>query len=82
MAERITKAWDWRKAIGGWTLPSDIPVRRVHAFDVNNNAACSPSHGLIKSIEPPTEGSLFCDDCIAVVKAQPEGRPEREYRRD
>ncbi len=77
MSTETTQPWEWRKPSGGWTLPSDRPARRFHAFDVNNLAACAPSFGLIASCEPPNEGSLLCADCVEVVRDQPAGRDLR-----
>lgn len=78
MATTAVKAWDWRKALGGC-----VPKGRLifHAYDVNDNAACSPSHGLLESIEEPNEGSEFCHDCMDVVRLTPEGRPARAVRK-
>lgn len=80
MSEFVTP-WDWRKASGGCTPSSDRRdgIRYFHAHDVNDNAACAPGLGLMASCEPPTEGSPFCPDCIAFVKANPAGREKRVY---
>lgn len=77
----MEKPWDWRKASGGWTLPTDHPNRLFHAYDINNHAACAPSLGLAASCEDPTEGSTYCAECIAIVQATPGGRERIEYAR-
>lgn len=75
------RAWDWRKAWGGWTLATDHGEhgRLFHAYDVNDSAACDPPIGLARSCEPVNEGSHLCPDCMTIVRRQPQGRPEREY---
>jgi hypothetical protein len=82
----MTGGWAWRKASGGiWIgddeahgYGGDLRIDRVfHAYDVNHNAACEPSCGLIRSAEEPNEGSPLCGQCIAVVKTEPAGREAR-----
>lgn len=79
--EGFEQPWDWRKAVGGCVPYSNLRdhVRYFHAYDVNNNAACEPSLGLIASCEPPNEGSHLCPDCVEFVKANPAGREKRVY---
>lgn len=83
MADTIRlMTWEWRKAEGGVTLgedhwEGDTFVRVFHAYDVNDNAACEPSCGLVASCEEPNEGSPLCLKCIAVVQANPAGRDPR-----
>lgn len=74
-----TRPWEWRKAYAGVLLHNDQPGGRrlFHAYDVNDNAACSPSCGLVASCEEPNEGSELCPDCTIIVGEQPAGRPER-----
>lgn len=81
MAEGFTVPWDWRLAQGGCVPSSNRRdgIRYFHAYDVNDNAACEVSLGLVASCEPPNEGSPFCPDCIEVVKATPAGRDKRIY---
>lgn len=70
----MSPPWDWRKASGG-CIPQN---RRIfHAYDMNDNAACRPSLGLVASCEEPNEGSEFCEDCMGVVRSEPWGREER-----
>lgn len=77
----VSGAWEWRKASGGWWFPSvETPsTRKFHAYDVNDNAACSPGAGLVASCEEPNEGSDLCPECIDVVKAEPWGRERVVY---
>lgn len=81
MQNVMVKPWDWRKSQGGWSRPIDSGPRgrAFHAYDVNDNAACDVSLGLIRSIEEPNEGSHCCPDCIEFVQANPAGRDKRTY---
>lgn len=76
--------WAWRRALGGCVPSSNRRdgVRYFHAHDVNDNAACEPSLGLMASDKEPSEGSPFCPDCIEFVKANPAGREKRIYAHD
>lgn len=71
--------WHWRKASGGWTLPTDdTSYRRLfHAYDESNHAACSPGFGLNASCEEPNEGSQFCPVCMGVVLTRAESQFSR-----
>lgn len=62
----------WRKADGGWWIDGDAPI--FHAYDINDNAACSPNYGLMATCEQPNEGSELCASCIDVCRMAPSGR--------
>lgn len=74
------RTWDWRKTGSGWTFATDPSTERLfHAYDVNNLAACDPTKGCFGSVEPVNEGSRLCPACQVIVKAEPEGRPKRDF---
>lgn len=70
----VERPWAWRKASGG-VVPKGLRV--FHAYDVNDNAACQPSAGLMASCEVPNEGSELCEDCMVIVRTEPWGRERR-----
>lgn len=84
MPDTTVRAWEWRKAAGGWTTDADRGPRgrAFHAYDVNDNAACQVSLGLMATCEEPNEGSHFCEPCMEFVRLHPEGRAKRVYDAD
>lgn len=79
MTRRHQQPWDWRKAAGGWPIRTDPEFRKFHAYDVNDNAACDPILGLCATSEAANEGVPLCDECVAIVKAEPCGRELKVY---
>jgi hypothetical protein len=73
--EAPERAWDWRRGWGGVSPSHEYET--FHAYDVNDNAACVPSIGLMESKDEPNEGSKFCETCMDIVRSTPEGRPKR-----
>lgn len=78
------RAWDWRKADGGFSLETDrTGERRFHAYDVNDNAACEPSCGLVATGEEYLEGvSPQCPVCLQITQDRPNGNRKRVYARN
>lgn len=78
------RAWDWRKADGGFTLETDRDgERRFHAYDINDSAACEPSCGLGATGEEYVDGvSPQCPVCLQITIDKPEGYRKRVYARD
>lgn len=83
MNQTTQRAWEWRKAsdLGIMLLDRDQELGRhiFHAYDVNDNAACCVSVGLIASVEEPNEGSELCPDCATFVSVHRSGRELRDY---